>query len=214
MPSHLLGTGPVRGVPRARCSRTEFDRRCRHRIRASSSIRGSGRLRGPVPRTASRSLTVLETWIFLRLLVVQDGLVRLHARAEPSAPSPATRWPGCRRVLCTRAALTIWRVVWASLHTFRRTVSVCPFIVPRPSLFDASVAPGSLYWYTVVDGYAKAPKSGEHKIWGLTSRNGVFSQTGPVMAGSPLPAMKIQCIRRLRQVTRRAGAQRRSREAA
>ena len=40
-----------------------------------------------------------------------------------------------------------------------------------------------------VDGYAKAPKSGEHKIWGLTSWNGVVSQTGPVMAGSPLPAM-------------------------
>ena len=65
-----------------------------------------------------------------------------------------------------------------------------------------------------VDGYAKAPESGEHKIWGLTSWNRVFSQTGPVMAGSPLPAMKARCIRRLRQVTRRAGAQRRSREAA
>ena len=65
-----------------------------------------------------------------------------------------------------------------------------------------------------VDGYAKAPESGEHKIWGLTSWNRVFSQTGPVMAGSPLPAMKARCISRLRQVTRRAGAQRRSREAA
>ena len=65
-----------------------------------------------------------------------------------------------------------------------------------------------------VDGYAKAPESGEHKIWGLTSWSGVFSQSGPVMAGSPLPAMKARCIRRLRQVTRRAGAQRRSREAA
>ena len=29
-----------------------------------------------------------------------------------------------------------------------------------------------------VDGCAKAPKSGEHKMWGLTSWNGVFSQTG------------------------------------
>ena len=66
----------------------------------------------------------------------------------------------------------------------------------------------------VVSGYAKAPESGEHKIWGLTSWNRVFSQTGPVMAGSSLPAMKARCIRRLRQVTRRAGAQRRSREAA
>ena len=65
-----------------------------------------------------------------------------------------------------------------------------------------------------VDGYAKAPESGEHKIWGLTSWNRVFSQTGLVLAGSPLPAMKARCIRRLRQVTRRAGAQRRSREAA
>ena len=65
-----------------------------------------------------------------------------------------------------------------------------------------------------VDGYAKAPNFGEHKIWGLTSWNGVFSRSGPVMAGSPLPAVKARCIRRLRQVTRRAGAQRRSREAA
>ena len=52
-------------------------------------------------------------------------------------------------VLCTRAASTICRVVWVSLHTFRRTVSVAWFIVPRPSSLDASVAPDSLYWYTV-----------------------------------------------------------------
>ena len=71
--------------------------------------------------------------------------------------------------------------------------------------FGGEIVLWAVRWY-VVDGYAKAPKSGEHKIWGLTSWNGVFSQTGPVMAGSPLPAMKARCIRRLRQVTRRAGA--------
>ena len=49
---------------------------------------------------------------------------------------------------------------------------------------------------------------------GLTSRYAVFSQIGPLVAGSSLPAMKSSRVRRLRRVTRRAGAQRRSREAA
>lgn len=65
-----------------------------------------------------------------------------------------------------------------------------------------------------VDGDPKAPKSGEHKIWGLTFWIAVFSQSRPLTAGSLLPAMKASCVRGLRRVTRRAGAQRRSRRAA
>ena len=65
-----------------------------------------------------------------------------------------------------------------------------------------------------VDGGPKAPKSGEHKIWGLTFWITVFSQSGSLTAGSLLPAMKASCVRGLRRVTRRAGAQRRSRGAA
>ena len=65
-----------------------------------------------------------------------------------------------------------------------------------------------------VDGGPKAPKSGEHKMWGLTFWIAVFSQSGSLTAGSLLPAMKASCVRGLRRVTRRAGAQRRSRGAA
>ena len=65
-----------------------------------------------------------------------------------------------------------------------------------------------------VDGDPKAPKSGEHKIWGLTFWIAVFSHNGALTAGSLLPAMKASCVRGLRRVTRRAGAQRRSRRAA
>ena len=65
-----------------------------------------------------------------------------------------------------------------------------------------------------VDGGPKAPKSGEHKIWGLTFWFAVFSKSGSLTAGSLLPAMKASCVRGLRRVTRRAGAQRRSRGAA
>ena len=65
-----------------------------------------------------------------------------------------------------------------------------------------------------VDGDPKAPKSGEHKIWGLTFWIAVFSHNGSLTAGSLLPAMKASCVRGLRRVTRRAGAQRRSRRAA
>ena len=67
---------------------------------------------------------------------------------------------------------------------------------------------------TPVDGDPKAPKSGEHKIWGLTFWIAVFSHNGSLAAGSLLPAMKASCVRGLRRVTRRAGAQRRSRRAA
>ena len=71
---------------------------------------------------------------------------------------------------------------------------------------------GSVDWG--VDGDPKAPKSGEHKIWGLTFWIAVFLQSGSLTAGSLLPAMKASCVRGLRRVTRRAGAQRRSRRAA
>ena len=67
---------------------------------------------------------------------------------------------------------------------------------------------------TDVDGDPKAPKSGEHKIWGLTFWIAVFWQSGSLTAGSLLPAMKASCVRGLRRVTRRAEAQRRSRRAA
>ena len=66
----------------------------------------------------------------------------------------------------------------------------------------------------LVDGDPKAPKSGEHKMWGLTFWIAVFSQSGSLTAGSLLPALKASCVRGLRWVTRRAGAQRRSRRAA
>ena len=68
--------------------------------------------------------------------------------------------------------------------------------------------------YHNVDDGPKAPKCGEHKIWGLTFWIAVFSQSGSLTAGSLLPAMKASCVRGLRRVTRRAGAQRRSRGAA
>ena len=48
----------------------------------------------------------------------------------------------------------------------------------------------------------------------VTSGDDVFSQIGRLVAGSSLPAMNTQCVRTLRRVTRRAGAQRRSREEA
>ena len=38
-----------------------------------------------------------------------------------------------------------------------------------------------------VDGCAKPRINGEHKIWGLASRYHVFSQIGPLVAGSSLP---------------------------
>ena len=40
-----------------------------------------------------------------------------------------------------------------------------------------------------VGGCGKAPINGEHKMWGLTSRNAVFSQIGPGMAGNSFSAM-------------------------
>ena len=67
---------------------------------------------------------------------------------------------------------------------------------------------------TTVSGCEKPRISGEQKIWGLTSGDDVFSQIGRAVAGSSLPAMNTRCVRTLRRVTRRAGAQRRSREAA
>ena len=82
-----------------------------------------------------------------------------------------------------------------------------------PSRFVGTVYRGA-GWTEVVDGCAKAPISGEHKIWGLTSWHDVFSQVGRLAAGSSLPAMNTRCVRTLRRVTRRAGAQRRSRAAA
>ena len=44
-------------------------------------------------------------------------------------------------------------------------------------------------WDPRVGGCRKARISGEHKMWELTSRNVVFSESGPVMAGTPFPAM-------------------------
>ena len=78
-----------------------------------------------------------------------------------------------------------------------------------------------LMWRTVrsstlkgVGGCEKPRINGEHKIWGLTSGDDVFSQIGRLVAGSSLPAMNTRCVRTLGRVTRRAGAQRRSREEA
>ena len=65
-----------------------------------------------------------------------------------------------------------------------------------------------------VGGCEKPRINGEHKIWGLTSGDDVFSQIGRLVAGSSLPAMNTRCVRTLGRVTRRAGAQRRSREEA
>ena len=65
-----------------------------------------------------------------------------------------------------------------------------------------------------VGGCEKPRINGEHKIWGLTSGDDVLSQIGRLVAGSSLPAMKTRGVRTLRRVTRRAGAQRRSREEA
>ena len=67
---------------------------------------------------------------------------------------------------------------------------------------------------TIVGGCEKPRINGEHKIWGLTSGDDVFSQIGRLVAGSSLPAMNTRCVRTLGRVTRRAGAQRRSREEA
>ena len=66
----------------------------------------------------------------------------------------------------------------------------------------------------IVGGCEKPRINGEHKIWGLTSGDDVFSQIGRLVAGSSLPAMNTRCVRTLGRVTRRAGAQRRSREEA
>ena len=65
-----------------------------------------------------------------------------------------------------------------------------------------------------VGGCEKPRENGEHKILGLTSGDDVLSQIGRPVAGSSLPAMNTRCVRTLRRVTRRAGAQRRSREEA
>ena len=43
--------------------------------------------------------------------------------------------------------------------------------------------------YTRVSGCRKARENGEHKMWGLTFSNFMFSHTGPLMAGSLLTAM-------------------------
>ena len=59
-----------------------------------------------------------------------------------------------------------------------------------------------------VGGCEKPRINGEHKIWGLTSGDDVFSQIGRLVAGSSLPAMNTRCVRTLGRVTRRAGAQR------
>ena len=41
----------------------------------------------------------------------------------------------------------------------------------------------------IVSGCRKARENGEHKMWGLTFSNFMFSHTGPLMAGSLLTAM-------------------------
>ena len=40
-----------------------------------------------------------------------------------------------------------------------------------------------------VNGYVEPRIFGEHKMWGLTFWNVVFSKSGPIMAGSSLSAM-------------------------
>ena len=78
----------------------------------------------------------------------------------------------------------------------------------------AAITPTEHAGESGVGGCEKPRINGEHKIWGLTSGDDVFSQIGRLVAGSSLPAMNTRCVRTLGRVTRRAGAQRRSREEA
>ena len=83
-----------------------------------------------------------------------------------------------------------WGAEWRSVEALARDEGW--FQLDRWRLFRGNLcAEGviSARGQTYVSGCRIARENGEHKMWGLTFSNFMFSHTGPLMAGSLLTAM-------------------------